>query len=86
MDYNKVIGAKNVLGVKLPLTVGFLILLFGKHILEIVTIHQFTTGTPITGLTPLIISVIIMNLITIIEYKRDFDAYNDPNDTTTLTT
>lgn len=85
MDHNKVIGAKEIFGVKLPLTVGFLVILFIKHIFEIVTIHQFTTGTSITELTPFVIGVIILNILTIIEYKRDFDAYNDPNDTTTLT-
>lgn len=85
MDHNKLLGVKEVFGVELPLTTGFLILLFIKHIIEIITVHQFTTGKQMPELTPLIITVIIINVITIIEYKRDFDAYNNPNDTTLTT-
>lgn len=85
MDYETVLGTITIGDTKYPVTAGFIVLLFVKHVAEILTVHYYSTGATLSGLTGPVIAVVIINVVTLIEYKRDFDSYHDTNTNNTPT-
>lgn len=83
MDYNTLLGTVTINETEYPVTIGFIVLLFVKHLADILAMHAYTAN----GLTPTLIApalaAIFANVITIIEYKRDYNQYHDPNKTLT---
>lgn len=76
MDYNTVLGTKRINGTEYPITTGFLVMLFVKNLSDILAVHTFFTANTTSGWVVPAIAAIFLNILTVIEFKRDFDDFH----------
>ena len=81
MNYNSLLGTITLNNTEYPVTTGFIVILLVKHLADILVFHYYTTGATLAELSGPVIAAIFVNLMTIIEYKRDFDLYHSDTDT-----